>query len=378
MSVSPPDRSMLHAALSGAAVALCFGLVAFLAAGWVSMRPIEVTVDGTAVELSIGTTVQDLAEDGLLAGRPGDLLGVDGSLVARSGGRPAEVLRNGEPVSPVQRLYDGDVIESRDGMSRVESIVVADEPVPFKTVTEGTGSIIDIKTIGATGLIRVTRGALSGAEVTRTVVREAQDEVYVKSRPGKGAKLVALTFDDGPQKGQTEEVLNILRKNDVKATFFVIGSQVSRHPAIVRRAIAEGHQVANHTFSHADLGRTSNADIRKEVKVGQQRIRKVTGQPTTPWLRPPYGSMNSRVWGVLRGIDQRVVLWDVDPQDWRRPGTAKIADNVINNTKPGSVILLHDGGTDRRQTIAALPKIIRVLKERGYEFVTVEELAAAK
>ncbi len=371
--------SAARAAFFGALALFLLVLSAIVVAGWTSSRPVKLVVDGVTVEVAQGTTCSDLIAAGLVKARAGDLIGVDGSLVAPRGGEPPVLTRNGSQALPWQRIFDGDRVESAPGHNRVESMISVDESVPFETRYEGQGSIMRMSALGAPGVVRVTRGAISGAEVARTVVSAPEDAVFVRSGPAKGAKLVALTFDDGPEPGQTDAVLNLLRDNNVKATFFVLGDRTGRHPELVKRAADEGHQIANHSFSHKNFAKESEKEIRRQIVVGQRRIRNaVGGDELTPWIRPPYGRTNARAWKVLKAEKQRVVMWDVDPQDWRRPGTAKIANRVISNVEPGSIVLLHDGGSNRQQTISALPKIIRVLKQRGYEFVTVEELDAAQ
>lgn len=347
---------------------------ASLAAGWSAARPLTVSVDGRPVRLMSGTTVGSLSEQGLYSAAAGDLIGVNGSVVATAGGEPVRIERNGEYAAEWDRLYDGDVLVSARGSNRTEALITTDVPIPFETTFEGDGPIVELKKLGSPGVRRATVGERSGIEVTSTVITSPQDAVFVRVGPKAGDKLVALTFDDGPRRGSTDRILNILKQQEVPATFFVVGNRVKAQPALARRIVREGHQLGNHSYSHPDLRTLDRKSIRREVLQTRNAIRDATGT-RTGWLRPPYGGMDTEAWGEMNRLDQHVVMWDVDPRDWSRPGTKKIVDNVLANVKPGSVVLLHDGGNDRRQTAAALPVIISRLKAQGYTFVTIQDLA---
>lgn len=349
-------------------------LAALLVAGFYAAQPIGITVDGRGVTVPFGTTAGDLASHVASLAPAGDLIAVDGSVAKSGGGRPAVIIRSGEPISAGTRLFGGDVIETRPGTHEREALEVAEVPIPYETRYEGEGPWLEMSTLGAPGLRRVTRGAVSGVVTTYTVLAPPQDEVYARTRPRPGAKLAALTFDDGPVRGQTDKILDILGRERVPATFFVLGERVRKEPALTRRMVAEGHQLGNHSYNHPDLTRLDRPKVVQQVVRTRARIRSVAGSGTS-WFRPPYGSVNGETLKTLKGLDQRVVMWDVDPQDWKKPGAREIAKRVVSQTRPGSIILLHDGGGDRRKTIAALGGIIRELKKRGYVFVTVQQLA---
>jgi peptidoglycan/xylan/chitin deacetylase (PgdA/CDA1 family) len=188
-----------------------------------------------------------------------------------------------------------------------------------------------------------------------------------------GAKVVALTFDDGPWPGQTEQVLAILQRARVRATFFEIGEQVSKRPQLSRMLSDAGMLVANHTATHPNLSKMDARHIDAEILGGETRIRAATG--TTPrFLRPPGGDTNRLVWSEASRLKVKVVQWDVDTEDWQKPHAATIVSRVMMNVRPGSVVLMHDGGGGRSRTIEALPTVIRLLKAEGYRFVTVDQL----
>ncbi len=194
----------------------------------------------------------------------------------------------------------------------------------------------------------------------------------VRRRAGGTSKRIALTFDDGPTPKYTRPVLDILRKHDVPATFFVIGSQVGPHRDLVRRMVRDGHALANHTWSHANV---SGGGALADVQIGdtQYAIQKAVG--AAPCLmRPPGGAVGP---GLVRWLEKHRkvgVMWDVDSNDYQLPTAAAMTRRIVASTRAGSIILLHDGGGDRSRTVAAVPGIITRLKAKGYEFVTVPEL----
>ncbi|MEV6974021.1 polysaccharide deacetylase family protein [Kitasatospora sp. NPDC093806] len=184
---------------------------------------------------------------------------------------------------------------------------------------------------------------------------------------GAAGKVVYLTFDDGPSPRYTPQVLALLSQYGVRATFFEIGQNVAAYPGVTRQVHAQGNSVQNHSWSHPDLRNLSKSAFDYQVTATDARIRAQTGY-TPSCLRPPYGGVNTTVRARAAALGKSVQLWSVDPQDWSRPGRAAIERRVLNAVTPGAVILLHDGGGDRSQTVAALPAILRTLKARGYTF----------
>lgn len=180
-------------------------------------------------------------------------------------------------------------------------------------------------------------------------------------------RFVYLTFDDGPDPRYTPQILRVLGAFGVHATFFELGSEVSSYPYLTRRVHRRAHSVQNHTWSHPDLRYVSWPTFRHQVLATDRQIRAQTGY-TPGCLRPPNGGVNSRVYARAARLGKVIRLWTVDPRDWSRPGVSAIVRRVLDNAVSGSVILLHDGGGDRSQTVAALPTILRELKARGYRF----------
>ncbi|GAA1582563.1 polysaccharide deacetylase family protein [Kribbella karoonensis] len=181
-------------------------------------------------------------------------------------------------------------------------------------------------------------------------------------------KYVYLTFDDGPSK-YTPQVLKILRAYGARATFFEIGQNVRRYPAYTRLVYRQSNSVQNHTWSHPDLRHVSWPVFRSQVLTADRVIRAQTGY-TPHCLRPPYGGMNKLEAHRASLLGKKIRVWTIDTRDWSRPGTSVIVRRALANVHGGSVILMHDGGGNRSQTVAALPTILRTLKARGYSFTT--------
>src|SRR5437660_1395195 len=182
---------------------------------------------------------------------------------------------------------------------------------------------------------------------------------------------IALTFDDGPSATLTPKLLDLLAAHHIKATFFVIGENVAEHPEIVARAAREGHEIGNHSWSHPNLAKMSEEGVRSQLRRTDDAIKSATGvRPTL--LRPPYGSITAREkrW-IHDEFGYQIILWDVDPNDWKRPGPAVVRTRILKETRPGSIVLSHD---IHPGTIEAMPSTFDALKAKGFKFVTVSEL----
>lgn len=192
----------------------------------------------------------------------------------------------------------------------------------------------------------------------------------VNSGPRRGKKI-ALTFDDGPAP-ITPRFLKQLKSLKVHATFFMIGQQVHGHGALLKRMMNEGHELANHSWNHANLGGGGPAATSQIVRTNDA-IEHASGfRPCV--MRPPYGASSSDLVHRVRAQHMTSILWNVDPLDWRTPGVGTIVGTIRSQTHAGSIILEHDGGGPRSQTLAAIPQYVHTLKSRGYKFVTVSEL----
>ncbi|WP_017718798.1 polysaccharide deacetylase family protein [Kamptonema formosum] len=199
-----------------------------------------------------------------------------------------------------------------------------------------------------------------------------QGEIVDRAQLSGDEKVIALTFDDGPWE-QTPEVLGILKEMDVKATFFWIGKNVQTYPEIAKQVVAAGHAIGNHTWDHP----TSYMDretAAKQIDSTNDRILETVGVKTT-LFRPPGGALRNGLADYARNSQDVVVLWSVDTQDWQASTSVEmLVSTVLNEAKPGGIVLMHDGGGNRWRTVQALPAIIAGLKELGYRFVTVPQL----
>jgi peptidoglycan/xylan/chitin deacetylase (PgdA/CDA1 family) len=194
-------------------------------------------------------------------------------------------------------------------------------------------------------------------------------------------KVVALTFDDGPNAQATGAILDYLREVHVHATFFVVGKAVERHPELARRELSEGHVIGNHSMHHRYLPFMLPGAVGHEIDDADEAIARATGIRTR-LFRPPFGLDGPVVQGILLNRGYRIVKWSIPlVHDWQQSHSAKrIADDVLRRVTPGSIFVLHDGNQgeddDRNHTVEATRIIVKTLLEQGYRFVTVPELLA--
>ncbi|CAM3928512.1 polysaccharide deacetylase family protein [Cohnella lubricantis] len=192
--------------------------------------------------------------------------------------------------------------------------------------------------------------------------------------------LIALTFDDGPDERTTSRILDLLDQYHAKATFFVVGRRADLYPEIVKREALEGHEIANHTYTHMYFNRRLRQDdIEKEIDRTGSRLQELTGQECR-YFRPPGGFYNDTVVRIAREHGYTVVLWSwhQDTRDWISPGVSRIVNKVLNNARNGDIVLLHDHVEGSTQTVQALAQILPELSRRGFRMVTVSELMQHK
>jgi peptidoglycan/xylan/chitin deacetylase (PgdA/CDA1 family) len=182
--------------------------------------------------------------------------------------------------------------------------------------------------------------------------------------------VVALTLDDGPDPTYTPQVLAILRKHHITATFFVIGQSAAAHPDLVRSVADAGHAVGTHTWSHANLKTLPAHQVKTEIERAVETVTATTGRMPN-LFRAPYGNWSRTVLTECAALGQTSIAWNVDPRDWDNPGAAHISSEVLNQVGNRSIVLDHDGGGDRSQTVRALRHFIPVLIDSGYTFVGV-------
>ena len=280
---------------------------------------------------------------------------------------PAVVTVDGIAVSMDARLRKHARIVVDNGIDAVEPTATRTLPIPYPNQDKvGQPGWI----AGAEGEAEEVYGTVSGEVISRRVTREpvAAQQVVVPAAVSAGSS-VFLTFDDGPDPTWTLRVLDVLRAAGIKATFCMIGRYARAYPDVARRVVAEGHALCNHTDSHASLDRLSAAAVDAEIQNAGNSIQAATGvRPTL--FRFPYGRTSATANGVVGRLGLRVLPWNVDPSDYTRPGTDTIIARVAQAVKPGSIILFHDGGGDRSQTVAAITSLITSLRAAGYTFGT--------
>ena len=183
------------------------------------------------------------------------------------------------------------------------------------------------------------------------------------------AKCIALTFDDGPMP-DTARLLRMLKERGVRATFFLVGEMVREHPELVREELADGHELGDHSWNHANLPTLSAAGVRSQLSRTQDAVQKAAGVAPQVF-RPPYGSTNGRVGAIARQFKLPQILWEVDPLDWRDRNTATVERRVVRGARRGDIVLMHD---IHPTTVSAVPTILDRLTKEGFTFVTVTEL----
>jgi len=227
-------------------------------------------------------------------------------------------------------------------------------------------------------------GAGSGVPRTpgSTAPRGWNQDVSFKGDPSRLGKItwnsgssaqpyIAITFDDGPHVTNTPRLLDILKSRNVKATFYVLGPRVNAHPEIVRRMVAEGHEIGNHSWTHRVMSKLPDSTVLKEFKDTEQAVIAACGvKPKTQ--RPPYGAMTTTQRAMLKErLGYPCIMWNVDPEDWKRPGASVVSSRILSSTRNGSIILLHD---IHAGSVDAVPAVLDGLIARGHTFTTVSSL----
>ena len=336
--------------------------------------PVIITLNGVQTQVSYGTTIGRAASNNMERGQLyGDLLAVDGSVLRSYGGdSPRFEVRGQEQGfnAPIHRSQNIIVRRGADITEPIAEEVIEYEPELIKT---GDGPFKQVIDPGRVGISIRSFGEISEIEVG--VVEEVSPravEVQLSSYE-RNSRVVALTFDDGPHPEHTPALLEVLADEGVVATFFVTGLEVARYPTVAKQIVEAGHQIANHSYNHYDYRMLRYADKYLDLQRSQDIIELSTGVRPN-WVRPPYGLLDANTFSLYGSHDLMIAHWTVDPIDWRRPGVGTIRNRVVDQIHPGAVVLLHDGGGDREQTVRATRRIIRDLREDGYRFLTVEQL----
>lgn len=326
-------------------------LAALPAAGAHDLEPpVRVTVGTNLAYLPSGASVSAALDLFAMRPRPADLVSVTGRVLKR-GVVPGTVTLDGAPVPLDAPVRAGARVAVLDGRNRREPLVAQTSAMavrwsPMHRLPGGYG-----------GRARRWVGAVSGE-----VLREEVVGGTGKAIPA----AVALTFDDGPDPRWTPQILAILNRYRVPATFFVTGENAAAYPWIIRALRDAGMSVQNHTWSHDRLTRWGGAGVRARITPVQNLLAKLGVRAR--WVRPPYGSYDVRTLRAVASIGLYTAMWSLDTFDWRRPPPRRIIARALA-ARPGEVILMHDGGGNRINTLRALPTIIEELQRRGFRFV---------
>jgi chitin deacetylase len=247
----------------------------------------------------------------------------------------------------------------------------SNQQIKVKNITAESASFSRIKEFKGAMLATWQQEAVSKG-VFHTVPKSFQGKTIKEAKLAKDDKLIALTFDDGPWPGYTAQILEILKKNDVKATFFVVGQVLNNYPDLGKRIVTEGHTIGNHTWNHWYHYFNKQA-ASLEIDRTSDLIYKTTGTKTT-LFRPPGGMLHNGLAAYAKSKNYTVVMWSADSIDYALPSPPVLVNRVLKQASPGGIVLLHDGGGPRKNTVAALPTMISKLKKQGYRFVTIPEL----
>ncbi len=186
-------------------------------------------------------------------------------------------------------------------------------------------------------------------------------------------KEIAMTFDDGPHKTNTPQLLDILKQRGIRATFFVVGQNAAEYPDILKRIVAEGHELANHSYTHPVLASMAQSAVHEQLEKTHQAVLKATGV-SMKLLRPPYGALSEPQRRTANSeFGYKIILWSVDPLDWKVRDAARVQNEILSRTEAGSIVLAHD---IHKSTVDAMPETLDKLTENGFKFVTVSELLA--
>lgn len=355
-------------------------VIASIVAAVIFSTTVVFTVDGKKYRVRNGTQISTIAlRHHNFGKKKGNLISVSGELLQKEEGNAPWATLDGRKIDDIDstsdRVWGDQTMKVYNGTNRTEPHTVIMEEIPYPIMFHSGGVISFIKQRGTPGKREIIVGDISHQRVEGKVVVEPVTAIVESFTPHPShGKYAALTFDDGPSIF-TPQILSILQKYHVHATFFNVGKEAQRYPQYERELIKEGDELASHSYSHPDLLTLSPQQQREQlIKTADIFKANLHMNHDVTMLRPPYGAINVSVWRNAGMALTTSVLWNIDTEDWREPGAAVIAQNATKNVVNGSVILMHDGGGNRSETVAALPQIIETLQKQGFKLVTISEL----
>lgn len=386
MAVSGSTGKMKPAGKShmGIIVVLIIVVIALVIGGITlfNNRAVGITLNGQEYTAEGSTrTPQGIIDANAVSVTPGNYIAVDNSVMREGEGTPATITINGEPADANTHLAGGEDVSITNGTDIMETYTDSDEAaIPYESKVQGVGALHVFTSKGEDGT-KVTRTGEESGKTLEVVTKEPVNQVLqYYNVDTHGDKVACITIDDGPWDTYTEEILDILKENDAHATFYTIGDQISKHQDTVKRASDEGNEIATHTWDHAagsgqgvSLNLMSTKERQTEVEKGNNAIKEATGKDPSSFFRAPGGNFDEKTATDLSSMIKGEIGWNIDTEDWQRPGKNAIAKR-IKSAEPGEIILMHDGGGDRSQTVAALREAVPYLKEQGYELITITEL----
>ena len=370
-----------HVRAFGIVILIFAGIAALALYAWLT-RSVDFKLNGNVVSAPYGTSLADYLDEHGTGVAPGNLVSVAGEVLQEGQGSAYVATVDGEELGPEEardvRIVGGEVVDLSNGADVMEDFTAEVVEAPPLLEFEGSaGAISYIAQWGKSGTQELRTGKVSGVEALGEYVEPPQNVIVktVNVEPDDGVRCVALTFDDGPS-DYTDDYLDILASYGAKATFFMKPEEVLDHVDVARAARDAGHQIATKTDAYYSLSDMDDETMRETIQHGFDVLASELGVETTTF-RPLFGAFTHEDWLRSGGVASMSVIWNCDSLDWEQPGTYDIVQNALDGLGNGSVILLHDGGGDRSQTLAALPLILSELKEQGYSFVTVDELLAS-
>lgn len=378
-----PSGSLRNKLIAGAVAVAVVAIGIFAFTTWDANKAVSVTINGQQQTIEgQQRTIEGLLDTNTVSVTPGNYVAVDGSVMREGEGTRATATINGQGTEDFStRLNEGDDISLTNGSDITEEYTEG-EPQALQPTLEvqGTGAVHLYTQKGEPGEKVVRTGNESGKTAEVTTKEPVNGVVQYYNVNTNGDKVIALTFDDGPWDTSTAAILDTLKEYDAKATFFTVGQKISGHEDLLQRAANEGHEIGTHTWDHAEgsgqgvsLILMSSDERKQEVEKGLQAIKDATGQDASLMFRSPGGNFDASVASDLSDLIDAEIGWNIDTGDWQKPGVDTIAQR-IESAGLGEIILMHDGGGDRSETVAALKQALPKLKEEGYRFVTVSEL----